>query len=110
MDKSMPVLRQRLKEIKALDRGSGQHSMELVELEDGYCHTFFSSEMLQLLGLLKLHSSSSDQDEPMPKLQIGFSVMLTVNLPIPVLVAVLHLKDAAKGIIDVIQLNRYTDC
>ncbi|KAL0915694.1 hypothetical protein M5K25_016132 [Dendrobium thyrsiflorum] len=109
VDKSMPVLRKRLKEIKALDRGTGQYANELVELEEGYSHTFISLEMLELLGILKLQSYLSEEERS-PKLLIGFSVMLTVNLPIPMLVAVLHLKDAAKGIIDVMRLNRYNDC
>lgn len=100
MDESMKTLRQRIRAIRAMDRGDGMLE-EWIDREKQYHHTFFQSNSCEILGLLQL----LDPVDTRPSLAIGVTVMVRLSIPISVLVVMLYLMDAAKGILDQMHLN-----
>jgi hypothetical protein len=64
-------------------------------LPKDYRHTLFSSECLEVLGLVDLESLRKR-----PRLTIGVTVKASVVLPVLVVLAVLYLSDVTKGVVD----------
>nr|XP_010916326.1 uncharacterized protein LOC105041170 [Elaeis guineensis] len=99
VDENMKTLRQRLRAIKMMDRGDGLLE-EWIEWEKQYYHTFFQSNNCEILGLLQLYPVDAR-----PSLAIGVTMMVRLSIPISVLVVMLYLMDAAKGILDHMHLD-----
>ncbi|KAK1298940.1 hypothetical protein QJS10_CPB14g00300 [Acorus calamus] len=98
----MDTLRRRVEELSKSEVSMKDKLLEeLIEWEKKCNYTFYDSDMWEISGMFQLHRGEAAK----PKASIGLTVMVTVGLPIPVLVIILYLMDAAKGVLSKSQIN-----
>ncbi|WOL05734.1 hypothetical protein Cni_G14465 [Canna indica] len=71
-----------------------------IEWSRKYCHKMFEYSSCEFLGLLEF-----DPLEEKPTLAVGLTVMITLSVPVPALVVMLHFMDAAKEILQRLHID-----
>ncbi|RRT46706.1 hypothetical protein B296_00031556 [Ensete ventricosum] len=93
LDKKMPMPGKHLSKVKVTMEAE-EPSPERIEWNQRYCHKLFESNYCEVLGLLEF-----DQPVERSTMAVGFTVMVTLCLPVPVLVVMLHFVDAVHQIL-----------
>ncbi|RWW12035.1 hypothetical protein GW17_00024314 [Ensete ventricosum] len=93
LDKMMPMLGKRPSKVNVMMEVE-EPSPERIEWNQRYYHKLFESNYCDILGFLEF-------DPPVERstMAVGFTVMVTLSLPVPVLVVMLHFVDAIHQIL-----------